>query len=162
MRHLSVWTLLLLGLAGSCRATEPLPDVRGLQAVDVPAAVQLTASVMRDSTGTQAVWLTFTNTSAVADTIVYGACSFAAQLRPFGNSAGSPVWDSRPPPDLPCEDIGYLLALPGHGAGTVLVTRIQALGVYVPPPPTGIFQASALLNDRGRAVIVPAGPVDLP
>jgi len=162
MRDPSTPILWLFTLGAACRATEPLPDVRGLQAIDVPATVQLTASAARDSAGTQAVWLTFTNTSAVADTILYGACSFAAQLRRLGSGAGSPVWDSRPPPELPCEDIGYLLALPAHGAGTVLAARIQALGTYVPPAPTGTFQANALLNVRGRAVIVPAGPVDLP
>ena len=165
MRAYSLGLLSLLSVCGACRATEPLPDVHGLFPIDVPAAVQLSASVSPDSTGTRAVWLTFTNTGSVADTIRLlrdGACTFAAQLRSLDGAGGHVVWDSRPIPELPCELVGYDLAISGHGSRTVLAVRLAAVSVYVPAPPAGSFRANALLNVRGRAAVVPAGHVELP
>ena len=162
MRASSLGLLSLLSLCDACGATEPLPDVHDLQSIDVPAVVQLSASASPDSTGTRAVWLTFTNTGSVADTIYYGACSFAAQLRSLDGAAGPVVWDSRPTPELPCELVGYELVLLGHGSRTVLAARLAAVSVYVPAPPTGSFSVNALLNVRGRAAVVPAGHVELP
>ena len=159
MRASSLGLFSLLSLGGACRATEPLPDVHDLQSIDLPAAVQASASVSPDSTGGLAVWLTFTNSGSVADTIFYGACSFAAQLRSLD---GALVWDSRPTPELPCVMVGYELVLSGHSSRTILAARLAAVSGYVPPPPTGSFSANALLNVGGRAMVVPAGHVQLP
>jgi hypothetical protein len=160
-RFVSVGAL-LSALALACAEENPAridPDQWALDPIQVGSGLVLSARLIPDTSDARAwlVQLLASDTAGVADTIVYGACSFAAALYTEPNLS-RPVWDNAPRPGTACILIAYLLPVPSLGTTGATVTSIPP----AVPLPAGRYYAGLAFRTAERLWVLSADTVRLP
>lgn len=151
--------LLALWLLACRESTAPDPVYSRLQNTAVGSRLSLSASLGRDSAGTPIALLTFSNRTSQPDSVFHGGCAFAAQLF-RSDRDGAPAWTSVNPENLPCEDIGSIILVPGGEVRSVVAARIAAF-YAVPAPPSGTWLTRVYLVANNQPTALPAGTLTL-